>query len=268
MKKIIILISVYAVVYLGAMFFVQEVYHYDWTPGKTLKALMAKAAQEASLPEPEEEIIPVEPEPEPVVEAPKPKPKVVRRKPKTLAQQLAAKGLVDVQTLPVQLFFDLRYATTDNFTGTQLYDQAKCYLKEPVAKALEQAAKYALAADEPFYLCIYDCYRPASVQKIMLENAQEEGFLSKVSNHSRGFAVDLGPCDAEGQALLTPTEFDTFSAFSAAYTYADEIPQLAIKNRTALQTVMKKAGFRPISTEWWHFDYPGAKGQEVIDIKF
>ena len=272
MKKFINIMICYVIVYLGAMLYVQEVYDYDWVPGKTERALLAaKASEPQDIIE--EIIAPVEepePEPEPQIipEEPKPEVKIVKKPKLTLEQKLTAKGLIDVQTLPVDLFFDMRYATTNNFTGQQLYKKAKCYLKTPVAKALEKAAQYALERTEPFYLCLYDCYRPASVQKIMLESADTPGYLSRVSNHSKGFAVDVGPCDAQGEPLLTPTDFDTFSEFSAAYTYNEEIPQIAIKNRTALQEVMKKAGFSTISKEWWHFDYKGAKGQEVIDIKF
>ena len=185
-----------------------------------------------------------------------------------LGEQLAAKDLVDIETLPVRIFLDIKYATTNNFTGKQLYERAKCYLKKPAAEALVKAAEYALEIKDPFYLCLYDCYRPASVQKIMLESAEKPGFLAKVSNHSRGMAVDLGPCDMYGQPFSTPTEFDTFSELSGAYAQAEEISKMAIENRTSLQEIMKKAGFSPISNEWWHFDYKGAKEEEVLDIKF
>ena len=189
-------------------------------------------------------------------------------KPLTLKEQLEAKDLIDIETLPVKIFLDLRYATENNFTGKKLYKRAKCYLKKPAAQALAKAAKAALNAEEPFYLCAYDCYRPASVQKILVNSAQEVGFVSRVSNHSRGMAIDIGPCDENGEALVTPTEFDTFSPLSAAYYEGDEIPQIAIENRTALQKVMKEAGFSTISKEWWHFDYKGAKNEEVLNIRF
>lgn len=186
----------------------------------------------------------------------------------TLEEKLAAHDLVDIETLSIPVFLDIKYATNNNFTGQKLYEQAKCYLKKPAAQALAKAAAYALQSNEPFYLCIYDCYRPQSVQQIMLNSANRQGFLATVSNHSRGMAVDLGPCDDRGEPFLTPTEFDTFSEFSAAYSNDKEIPKIAIKNRTDLQEVMKKAGFSTISNEWWHFDYKDAKNEEVLDIKF
>lgn len=190
------------------------------------------------------------------------------KKAPTLKEQLEAANLVDIETLHAKVFLDIRYATINNFTGKKLYKRAKCYLKKPAANALVKAAKMALQADEPFNLCIYDCYRPDSVQKIMLKSITQKGFLSKISNHSRGMAVDLGPCDSEGEPLLTPTTFDTFSKLSASNYQGDEIPQIAIQNRENLQEIMKKAGFSTISNEWWHFDYKGAKNEEVLNIKF
>lgn len=192
----------------------------------------------------------------------------IEKKGPTLQEQLDAANLVDIRTLRTKVFLRIKYATTNNFTERKLYNKAKCYLKKPAAQALVKAAKMAVEEEFPFWLCIYDCYRPSSVQKIMLKSVKEQGFLSKVSNHSRGMAVDVGPCNMQGEPLLTPTAFDTFSDVSGAYYYGDEVPEIAIQNRTALQEVMKKAGFNTISNEWWHFDYKGAKNEPVLDIKF
>lgn len=316
MKKIIYPIIAYIVVCLGAMFFIEQKYDFDWTPAVSKNKKIT--SEEISLKK--EEIPPVLPkevvqeqllneeivkpflEQEPIemeeraeissdetnnnlaeeenvsgennLSAENPVPESENQtatEEEPLAPQedpaFAQKGLVDIETLPIKVFLDIRYATTDNFTDKQLYDKPKCYLKKPAAEALAKAVEYALEIEEPFYLCLYDCYRPASVQKIMLESTDKPGYLAKVSNHSRGMAVDLGPCDSQGQPFLTPTDFDTFSEFSGAYV-TEKISPTAIKNRTSLQEVMKKAGFSPISNEWWHFDYKGAKNEEVLDIKF
>lgn len=316
MKKIIYPIIAYIVVCLGAMFFIEQKYDFDWTPAVSKNKKIT--SEEISLKK--EEIPPVLPkevvqeqllneeivkpflEQEPIemeeraeissdetnnnlaeeenvsgennLSAENPVPESENQtatEEEPLAPQedpaFAQKGLVDIETLPIKVFLDIRYATTDNFTDKQLYDKPKCYLKKPAAEALAKAVEYALEIEEPFYLCLYDCYRPASVQKIMLESTDKPGYLAKVSNHSRGMAVDLGPCDSQGQPFLTPTDFDTFSEFSGAYV-TEKISPTAIKNRTSLQEVMKKAGFSPISNEWWHFDYKDAKNEEVLDIKF
>jgi len=176
-------------------------------------------------------------------------------------------GLIDVQNLPVKVFLDMRYATANNFTGRRLYGSSKCYLNRTVAQALVKAVFYA--QNEGMYFCIYDCYRPADVQKIMWGNGSNARYLSspgKGSNHNRGTAIDLGPCDSDGNKLPAPTGFDSFSA--AASSNAKDIPADAMENRTTLQKVMKKAGFVTIPNEWWHFDYKNAKDYPVLNLKF
>ncbi len=313
MKKTILIMFTFIVVYLGLMYLAEKKYNYDWSPypqqqqavnkeKRPLETEVLPSSQkdptiqdsvitQGILPaenknylsnghnedlqenaEPTQDKTPEEGQTSEQIET-APQANTAQNistetKPLTLKEKLAEKNLVDIETLPVKIFLDLKYATENNFTGKKLYKKAKCYLKKPAALALAKAAKAALNAEEPFYLCVYDCYRPASVQKILVNNATEPGFVSRVSNHSRGMAIDLGPCDENGEALLTPTEFDTFSPLSAAYYQGDEIPQIATNNRTALQKVMKEAGFKTISKEWWHFDYKNAKNEEILNIKF
>jgi D-alanyl-D-alanine dipeptidase len=185
------------------------------------------------------------------------------------AAALTQNNLVDIETLPLKVFLDIRYATVNNFTGERLYDNAKCYLHKDVAAALVNAAKYALDEETPFYFCLYDCYRPLSVQKIMFAKTPVPGLVSNPaagSNHNRGAAVDLGPCNESGISLPMPTEFDDFGAKSGSYAGGADIPKTALKNRDTLQKVMRKAGFTVISKEWWHFDYKDAKQYPVLDI--
>lgn len=300
MKRFILLISLYILAFVGAMCFVQNNYNFNWKPATKSSSLEKPDKQrpqtikqdfnftlleqqilpiddpypqkpkqeEMAQTYPEENITP-DLENQELASEPNKAQRIEDASPeKTFEEQLKEKDLVDIETLPIKVFLDMRYATANNFTGKKLYKQAKCYLKKQTAAAIVKAATYALEEEEPFYLCIYDCYRPNSVQKIMLKSTDRKEFLAGVSNHSRGMAVDAGPCDEQGEPLLTPTEFDTFSELSAAYTYAEEIPQIAIENREALQRVMKKAGFSTISTEWWHFDYKNARKEEVLNITF
>ena len=43
---------------------------------------------------------------------------------------LAAAGadLVDIRSVNPRIRLDIRYATTDNFTKTKVYDEARCFL--------------------------------------------------------------------------------------------------------------------------------------------
>ena len=266
MKRTKTLMLIYIFILLAVMFFFEKHYDYDWTPATPNKnyiaessSLVEKVKEQRKNETASTEVQTAE---QSVLEENK-----EETSPLSAEEQLKEKNLVDIETLTSDIFLDMRYATENNFTKTKLYQNAKCYLKEPAAKALVQAAAYAREEAEPFYLCIYDCYRPDSVQKTMLNSTGIKGYLSRISNHSRGMAVDLGPCDKDGKPLATPTEFDTFSRLSAAYIYDKQIPQEAIKNRTALQNVMKKAGFTIILNEWWHFNYKDAKKEEILDIK-
>lgn len=181
------------------------------------------------------------------------------------------KGLVNAETLPAAIFLDIRYATENNFTGKPLYKSDKCYLQKDTAQALAAAAQYALDEEKTFYLCIYDCYRPVSAQKALWKVYPVPGQVADPktgSNHNRGTAVDLGPCNAEGYPLPMPTEFDDFTEDAYAYANSEDIPPEAIANRKALQKVMRKAGFTTIRKEWWHFNYKDAKQYPLLDLEF
>lgn len=102
-----------------------------------------------------------------------------------------------------------------------------------------------------------------------------KGYIANPSGHSRGSTIDLTivplnsripvynakekqiPCTAPQQqrfpdnSLDFGTGFDCFSPMSHP-----DYPHLSAKvkeNRLLLQTLMKQAGFAPLSTEWWHF---------------
>jgi D-alanyl-D-alanine dipeptidase len=63
-----------------------------------------------------------------------------------------------------------------------------------------------------------------------------------------------------------PTGFDDFTV-RAHRNYSGASAQ-AKKNSKQLEDTMKKYGFIPISTEWWHFDAPGWDNFAILDIGF
>ena len=160
--------------------------------------------------------------------------------------------LVEVQTVIPDVVLDLRYATADNVTGAVMYPKAVCKLRRAVALRLAAAATALRAQDRR--LLLWDCYRPTSIQKLLWKAVPDARYVAnpKVgSNHSRGAAVDLGIVDKDGNPVVLPTEFDDLSAAAA--------PSRALKGdrgieARALAAAMKRAGFTPIATEWWHFD--------------
>src|SRR5437868_15392704 len=69
--------------------------------------------------------------------------------------------LVDVTKAVPHVRLDIRYATTNNFTGTVLYPMAKCCLRQSTAKKL--AAVQRELESMGLGLKIYDGYRPFSI---------------------------------------------------------------------------------------------------------
>lgn len=284
MKKYIFSLAAFIVLYIGAMYFVQEntsIKPAGHTPARMsdffaelkrpVPQPVTQAEQEHRMTPQEEEALKLKAEQERLA-AEKAQAEAARLKAEAEKRDalFASKGLVNIESLSVKLFLDIRYATENNFAGQKMYTSDKCYLQQDVAEALAKAARYAEEESSPFYLCLYDCYRPLSTQKTMWDIHPVPGQVANPktgSNHNRGTAVDLGPCDANGYPLETPTQFDDFS--EQAYAYAREgVSQTAQDNRAALQKVMRKAGFTTIRKEWWHFNYKNANKYPIIDLEF
>ena len=50
----------------------------------------------------------------------------------------SAHTLINIKTIIPDIVLDIRYATTNNFTGKAVYSHAECFLLEHVAVALKQ----------------------------------------------------------------------------------------------------------------------------------
>jgi len=187
-------------------------------------------------------------------------------------QQLQAAGLVEPSELDHSLVLDIRYATTNNFTGKKVYPSARCFLRADIAQRL--LAVQARLRGQGLGLKIYDCYRPFSVQEIfwrimpderyVLEPVRKNGVLVKSSRHNRGAAVDVTLVDAQGRELTMPTGYDDFST-KAHRNSASASPEAA-KNSRTLERAMQSQGFIPLATEWWHFDGPGWESAGPLDL--
>lgn len=104
--------------------------------------------------------------------------------------------LVEIVTLDPTIRLDIRYATTNNFLGRPVYQQARAFLQRPAAEALVRANETLKA--KGYGLLVFDGYRPWSVTKIFWDSASDEErrieFVAnpkKGSRHNRGCAVDL-----------------------------------------------------------------------------
>lgn len=187
-------------------------------------------------------------------------------KPSRLELYLQSKDLVNIHTLDPSIRTDLKYATTDNFTKTILYDTLFNVYAHPVAaKKLVKAQEYLKALNPELGLLIYDAVRPLSVQKKMYRVVQNTKYAAYVANPSRtglhnyGMAIDLTICDSKGIPLDMGTPFDFFGRAAGINKEAELVAEgvltkQQVKNRKLLRKVMTQAGFLTIRGEWWHFN--------------
>ena len=176
--------------------------------------------------------------------------------------------LVNIKSYGGNYSYEVRYATTDNFLKQQVYDCVQCLLIPEVAKALS-AANHDFC-ELGYQVKIYDCYRPLSVQKKMWELYPNPRYVGNPygsgSIHNRGAAIDMTIVTLDGKSLDMGSDYDHFGKEAHLnYPHTDTIKN----NRKLLWDVMKRNGFSPISSEWWHFNYDAKNyGLEVLDVDF
>ncbi len=168
-------------------------------------------------------------------------------------KRVPPKGLVDLSDYESTWIIDMRYATENNTRGVAFYPTDDCFLREGTAKKLLKAEAYL--AERGYHLIILDAYRPQSVVQWLWDTCPPERrkFLAnpkKGSNHTRGNAVDVTLADENGVELEMQSGYDdSTEKASRDYDPGDELMA-----RTELLTkAMKKAGFKTIELEWWHY---------------
>ena len=178
------------------------------------------------------------------------------------------KELVDLEKFIPDLIMDIRYATTNNFTGKKIYNLAKAYARRPVAEALKKAqAEFKKLG---VGVKMHDAYRPYSATVKFYEEYHDTTYVAspyRGSRHNRGCALDMTLVDLKTKKeLKMPTEYDSFSKDAWPTTPVKD-PQIK-KNRDLIIGVMERNGFKVNASEWWHFDFVGWKKYEVMDIDF
>lgn len=177
--------------------------------------------------------------------------------------------MVELHAIIPTIIYDLKYATTHNFTGKQLYKSgAKTYLRLPAAKALAQVQQQLNTMG--YGLKVFDAYRPYSVTQKMWELIHDNRYVANPANgsgHNRGLAIDVTIIDLKtGKELAMGTGFDNFT--DTAHQSFTHLPENILHNRNILVQVMRTHGFQPLSTEWWHFYWPNDKNYSVLNLSF
>lgn len=186
-----------------------------------------------------------------------------------LEKRLLDEGLINLEEHIPGIKVELKYSSTDNFFGQDVYgDLTKAFLQPEVADRLKNAQEKLQASYPNLTLMIYDGVRPLSVQQILWDNLDKPEDLKPLyvadpkvgSLHNFGVAVDLTIYDNEsGEPLDMGTAYDFFGY--AAYPDREKqmlsegkITKAQVANREILRKVMTSNGFSGIGSEWWHFN--------------
>lgn len=185
-----------------------------------------------------------------------------------IEQSFQQSGLLNVTSASNRFFVDLRYSDTANFLHQDVYGKLEnCYLHQETLNKLWVADSLLQAEGKGYHFLIYDGARPLYIQQTMYDLYRKmpvaQGlYLSHPNHHSLhnyGAAVDLTICDSLGNPVDMGTDFDHFgeeSHIGAEFLLVQQqkISQDAYFNRKLLRRIMMKAGFSPITFEWWHFN--------------
>jgi D-alanyl-D-alanine dipeptidase len=186
-----------------------------------------------------------------------------------LTAQSADNELVRVKELIPGIVLDLRYSTTENFTGQKLYTADECLAAHGAVRRLQvvQDSLRTLGLG----LKIFDGYRPRAVQYLMWEILPDSRYVADPATgsvHNRGGAVDVSLVDmATGEELLMPTEFDYFGP-EAGHGWTIGLSAEQIANRELLKTMMEQVGgFSSYGAEWWHYSWGPSGSYPLLDFQ-
>lgn len=184
----------------------------------------------------------------------------------SLEKEFIAAGMIPINTHNQDIQYKLAYADTQNFTGQVLYPPLNnAYGHPELVKRLAKAQELLKNECSNYHLYVFDCARPQSVQYIMYEKVKNTPYQryvaepSRASLHNYGCAVDISIADENNEPIDMGTSFDYFGAeaqtrYHARMLSEKRLSEQQIENRILLKRIMKKAGFRPILSEWWHFE--------------
>lgn len=191
----------------------------------------------------------------------------------TVVPEMDNSDFVKITDVVPDVILEIRYFSTYNFVGDRIdgYEAPVALLTKEAAQALKVASDSLVA--KGYRLKVFDAYRPQTAVNHFIRWAEqvddvrmkeyfypnvdksrlfELEFICARSSHSRGSTVDLTLFDMNTEREVDMgCTFDWFGEESyPSYTNLAE-EQLAL--RQTLRDAMMNAGFKPFTTEWWHF---------------
>lgn len=181
-------------------------------------------------------------------------------------------GFVDIAEYIPGVAVDARYAGSHNLVGEPLdgYRANKAFIARKAADALAKAVEAFVQLG--YGVLVYDAYRPQKAvdhfvrwaaapetgetkaefyPDIEKEQLFPLGYIAKRSGHTRGATVDL-TLTKDGVPVDMGTDFDWM--MDKSHHGISGLTQEQEQNRALLRGVMCWAGFRPIESEWWHYN--------------
>jgi len=180
-------------------------------------------------------------------------------------------GFAPVYTVIDDAAYDLRYYSSNNFTGKKIkgYNAPIAYMTLEALDALALAAKDLRI--QGYRMLIWDTYRPQKAvynfvywindpkdpgdksfyPELKKTDLIEGNYIAERSGHSRGSTIDLTLIKKDGSFVDMGGTFDLFSEIS--HPDYKKLTKEQKKNRKILHDAMVKAGFVGIDSEWWHF---------------
>lgn len=169
---------------------------------------------------------------------------------------------------------EIRYYSTYNFVGKRIpgYEAPVALMTRRAADSLKRVSDEL--KEQGYRLKVFDAYRPQRAVLYFIGWARHssdtlmkpyfypnlpkdslfvKGYLSSRSAHARGSTVDLTLFDMHTEREVDMggpyDRLDTISQFN----YREGLSKEQIRHRILLREVMMRHGFKPVRTEWWHF---------------
>jgi len=178
--------------------------------------------------------------------------------------------LTELVSIDDTIHLDIRYASSNNFTGAVFYKQPRAFMQRNAADAVSQAN--AKLKPLGLGLLVHDAYRPWHVTKMFWDAtpANLKDFVANPANgsrHNRGCAVDLTLYDLQsGQPIQMVAGYDEFSPRSFPMYPGGTSRQRWY--RELLRSTMEQEGFSVYEYEWWHFDFKDWKQYRIGNVTF